>query len=362
MAHIFDFGISQDDAKIEEMALDIKAGDKLLCISSAGEVPLNLLALNDIKIKAIDISVTQNHLVNLKLHAVRVLEPLEAAKFLGFMESTHEHRKIYYKEVFSVLNKKEQLFWNLNSRLIENGIIKAARFEKYIAKFNRIALSIIGRNNLQHLFECETITEQELLFEKKINSLLLKKIFQIAFHPKIYNKRGIASEGLKYSKQKNIAEFFFEKFRDFCCSTLAKQNYFLQFTFFNRVIYPEALPDYLSEDGITRIRKNHENLDIKTISYKQVLEESNEGQFNKFHLSNLGDWMDKGEYAELMKLIYRKSADLGRINSRFIYYKHPIPDELTTYFSFEDQLGKMLSKKDKYPFYGLAPIVIDKRL
>jgi S-adenosylmethionine:diacylglycerol 3-amino-3-carboxypropyl transferase len=143
---------------------------------------------------------------------------------------------------------------------------------------------------------------------------------------------------------------------------LARENYFLQLTFFNHVIYPEALPDYLSQAGMSRIRKTHENLEIKTNSYKQALEESNEGQFNKFHLSNLGDWMDKDDYAALLMLIYKKSADLGRINSRFIYYNHPIPNELINYFSVEEQLGKMLSKKDKYPFYGLAPIVIDKRI
>jgi len=361
MSHIFDFGISQEDASIEQMALEIKEGDNLLCISSAGEVPLNLLALNDIKIKAVDISLTQNHLVNLKLNTVRILEPLEAAKFLGFMEASHQQRNIYYKKVFGLLNKKEKLFWNQNSRFIENGIIKAARFEKYINKFNSIALRIIGRNNLHHLFECESLTEQEVLFDKKINSILLKKIFQIAFHPKLYKNRGVASEGLIYSKQRNVADFFFEKFKDFCCSTLAKQNYFLQFTFFNHVIYPEALPDYLSESGISRIRKNYESIDIETISYEQALEKSDEGQFNKFHLSNLGDWMDKGDYAKLLELIYKKSAVLGRINSRFIYYMHPVPDGLTKYFSSEDQLGKMLSKKDKYPFYGLAPIAIDKR-
>ena len=107
MSHIFDFGISQDDASIEKQALDIKDGDNLLCISSAGEVPLNLLALNNIKVKAVDISVNQNHLVKLKLNAVRSLEPLEAAKFIGFMDTTPEHRNQLYKKVSELLNEDD---------------------------------------------------------------------------------------------------------------------------------------------------------------------------------------------------------------------------------------------------------------
>jgi len=362
MSHIFDFGISQDDASIEKQALDIKDGDNLLCISSAGEVPLNLLALNNIKVKAVDISVNQNHLVKLKLNAVRSLEPLEAAKFIGFMDTTPEHRNQLYKKVSELLNEEEKLFWNLKPSVIERGPIRAARFEKYIKKFNGIALMVIGKKNMLRLFELDSIEEQKEFFDDKINSFFLKKIFQIVFHPKLYKNRGIASEGLIYNEEKNISEFFFNKFRDFCCATQARKNYYLQFTFFNRIIFPECLPDYLSEKGMNRIIKNIYNFNIETVSYTEALENCKEGEFNKFHLSNIGDWMGTDDFSELLKLIDLKSAVKGKINSRFIYHKHCIPKELKEHFTFEEALGRALSKHDKYPFYGLAPINIDKQL
>ncbi len=215
MAYIFDFGISQDDALIEKQALDIKDGDKLLCISSAGEVPLNLLALHNIKIKAVDISVNQNHLVKLKLNAVRSLEPLEAAKFLGYLDTTSEHRNKLYNKVSEFFNEEEKLFWNLNFTVIEKGPIRSARFEKYISKFNGIALMVIGKKNMLHLMELDSIEEQEEFFDNKINSFVLKNIFKIAFHPRLYKNRGIASEGLIYNKEKIISDFFFSKFKSF---------------------------------------------------------------------------------------------------------------------------------------------------
>jgi len=42
MKYLYNFGITQDDVQTERKALDIKDGDHLICIASAGEVPLNL--------------------------------------------------------------------------------------------------------------------------------------------------------------------------------------------------------------------------------------------------------------------------------------------------------------------------------
>lgn len=361
MQHIFDFGISQDDATVEQQALDLRENDSLLCVSSAGEVPLNLLALKNINIKSVDVSINQNHLVNLKLAAIRALEPNEAAAFIGFTESTAEKRKKMFQQLSSFLSEEEILFWNQNLVIIENGPIHAARFEKYINKFNGIALRIIGKKNLLQLFELNTIHEQEDFFDMRINSFLLKKIFQITFHPSIYKNRGIDSEGLIYSKQKSISEFFFNKFRDFCCATIARKNYYLQFTFFNKILFQEAYPEYLQDDGISRIRKNYQKLEVSSSSYIDALEKSTRGEFNKFHLSNIGDWMAMNDYAELLRLINQKSAPTGRIIARYIYYKHPIPDDLKGYLTEDDPLEKKLSVHDKYPFYGITPIKIDKR-
>ena len=79
MEPTFEYGISQEDSRVDARALDLRDGDRLLCISSAGEMPLNLLAMFDIKISAVDILESQNCLTRLKLAATRSLDPEEAA-------------------------------------------------------------------------------------------------------------------------------------------------------------------------------------------------------------------------------------------------------------------------------------------
>ena len=76
MKPLYNYGISQEDARTERRALDIREGDRLLCVASAGEVPLNLLAMGTVAIEAVDISRTQLFLCRLKMAACRVLEPV----------------------------------------------------------------------------------------------------------------------------------------------------------------------------------------------------------------------------------------------------------------------------------------------
>ena len=66
--------------------------------------------------------------------------------------------------------------------------------------------------------------------------------------------------GLTHSGERNIASFFFGRFRDFCTSTIARENHLLQFTFFNRVLFGNALPDYLKEDGNKYLRQRMDQL------------------------------------------------------------------------------------------------------
>ncbi|MCK4344711.1 MAG: DUF3419 family protein [Bacteroidales bacterium] len=356
MEQLFNFGISQDDALTESKALKIKKGDRLLCVASAGEVPLNMLANHELRIDAVDISINQIYLSQLKLHSIQSLEPQEAAKFIGFMESTPEERRKLFQKVTEMLDKNEKLFWHKNIKAIEEGPIRVARFEKYIAKFGWIALNIIRKKRFLKLFELDSIESQQEYFDRYLSTGFLRNIFKFAFHPRIYKNRGMDARGLKHSGKRNIALFFYNRFRDFCSSTPARYNYLLQFTFFNKVLFPEALPDYLAEEGISRILKNYSKLTFRQVSYNQAIIQSHKGEFNKFALSNLCDWMENIEFTELLNLIKEKADFNSRLLSRYIHNNYPIEKDLKKYFKPNYEFGEMLVHSDRYPFYSLVPI------
>lgn len=333
-----------------------KKNDRLLCIASAGEVPLNLLAVQDLRIEAVDISLNQLNLVKIKLHAVCSLEPMEAAAFLGFIDTGAEERKKFFRKVSESMEGYEKLFWLENMNAIEKGPINEARFEKYMTKFNWIGRLIFGKKKLLRLFELETIKAQREFFDRHLSTSLLNIIFKIAFHPKIYKKRGIAPEGLTHSGKRNLSEVFYSRFRDFCSATPARKNYFFQFSLFNKVLFPEALPEYLTEKGVLQIRKNREKLKFRHLPITERLHQSGKGEFNKFHLSNIVDWMSRDEFVCLLRLIKEKAAPSSRIVSCYLHCNYPLPEDLRKHLIPDYQLGERLVRTDRYPFYNLVPI------
>ncbi len=354
MKPLYNYGISQEDARTERRALDIREGDRLLCVASAGEVPLNLLAMEPVAIEAVDISRTQLFLCRLKMAACRVLELQEAAALLGFMDASAEKRRRLFDRAAAYLGDDDRGFWAANMTAVERGPVHAGRFERYLERFSPAALAVLGKRKLRRLFEQDTVAAQREYFDRFLSTTVLKVLFKIAFHPHLYRKRGIAEEGLRHGGKRDIAEFFYGRFRDFCTATPARGNPYLQFCFFGSILFPEALPEYLSEEGMRRVRENPAAIAWRLESYQEALDKSPPGRFNKFHLSNIGDWMGLEEYAGLLAQVSAKAAPSSRAISRFIHLDHPLPEALKERIVRRDKRGEELAGSDRFPFYNLV--------
>lgn len=357
---LYNYGISQEDALTESKALDLKPHDNLLCIASAGEIPLNILALHDIEITAVDTELPQIHLSKLKLQATLNLESDQAAGFLGFMKMNKFERKNIFQSLRPKLSKDEHAFWEQHIRHIENGVINTGRFEQYISRFRPIVRSIIGRRKLSKLLTFKNIEKQREFFNKEINSFFLRLLFKIIFHPRIYKNRGIQEKGLINERDSNMSTFFFSRLRDFCTSTLSRQNYYYQYTFWGHVIHREALPEYLQPSGQINIRNRQDQLRFEHCTFSQSLQHHKPFYFNKFHLSNIGDWMDSNDFKALLFLINKKAADTSSIVYRYIHLYHPIPENLTNVFQENLVKGNNLMKNDRYPFYRIVPMLYSR--
>lgn len=357
MEPLLNFGVSQDDALTEQRALDIQSGDRLLCIASAGEMPLNLAALNDIKIDAVDISLPQIYLTKFKWHAALHLEPVEAAKLIGYMPADNERQKLF-DHLKGHMQEDEKLFWEEHDEMVRRGPVNVARFEQYIKKVSWIGVLILGKKKLQRLFDIDDLQDRRDYFDRHLASRRLKKIFNIAFHPKIYHKRGMADEGLVHSGERNIAEFFFSRFRNFCTSTPPRQNYLFQFTFFNRVLFTEALPEYLSPDGMSMLRQKKGDLSFDNVSFSEKLDKMPKEHYNKFAFSNISDWLSREEFSNLYDLVDEKAAPESRGLLRFIHYAQPVPAHLLETIKIDHDFGEKLVSMDRYPFYSLLPMMI----
>lgn len=357
MDYLYNYGISQEDVRTEIKALDLSDSDSLLCIASAGEIPLNIASLFDVKIKAIDISGNQLKLCRIKQVTGLHPDTIRSASFLGYMDMERNERGLIFRnEIAPHLSEEDRRFWEKNSDALKSGVINAARFERFIQKAAYIGKFMVGSKNLYSLFECASTEEQEDVFDRKIKGLFLKGMFKVTFHPIIYKNRGIDPAGLTHSGTRNIAEFFFHRFRNFCCSTLSRRNYFLQYTFFNKVLFPEAMPEFLQPSYHDRYVTNHNNIEYVAESIDKILTDEDPGKFNKLHISNIGDWQPEDKMQELFRLINKKTTPGARISMRYIHLNHQIPSELPS-IEADYMFGRTLEQSDRYPFYTIVPLI-----
>jgi S-adenosylmethionine-diacylglycerol 3-amino-3-carboxypropyl transferase len=354
MRPLYNYGLSQEDALTEYRALDIERGDRLIAIASGGEIPLNLIALEDLSVEAVDISRGQLSLARLKLAACRALEPAEAASFLGFTGAPAASRRRLFDRVAFFLAEDERRFWRASMSAIERGAIRAGRFETYLRKFSRFVLFVLGEKRLRGLFERDTFVERQDYFDRFLSTAMVKALFRVAFDPRLYRRRGIADEGLTHSGERDIPGFFYGRFRDFCCATPARKNYYLQFVLWGRILFPEALPEYLSPEGLARVRRRHGNIAWREASIEKALAQDPAGTFNKFHLSNIGDWMSRERYAGLLTHLCDRAAPASRAVARYIHLDHPLPGTLSGRLVRDARLAEELIKADRFPFYNLV--------
>lgn len=356
MDFLYNYGISQEDAFTESKALNLASGDSLLCIASAGEIPLNIAATADVKISSADVSADQIRLCRIKQTAALNLDLLKAASFLGYMNMQENKReRIFRDDIMPYLSETDRKYWNENLDAVKGGVINYGRFEKFIIKVAVVGRLVVGKKNLYSLFECNTIEEQKEIFDNKITGLIVNGIFRVAFHPWIYKNRGIDPLGLTHCGARDIGEFFFHRFRNFCCNTLSRENYFLQYTFFNSVLFPEALPEFLQQRIHSRFVINANNIVYQKTSIEKALEIAEPGKFNKIHLSNIGDWMSEKAMTDLFRLIRDKTLPGARIVLRYIHLNHKISDFVPELVA-DYNLGDNLVLNDRYPFYSVVPI------
>jgi len=355
----YDFGISQDDPQVEDHALNLE-NSTLLCIASGGEVPLSILATHNIQIKAVDVSLNQIRLCNLKLAAARTLEPDEAAIFLGFKTDTHEKRAHYLSKVSSILSATEIDFWK--NQDISDGPIWHSRFERYITIFCKLIRHAMGEKRLRQFFDLESLKEQEEYFDKYLHKRINFWFFKIAFSPKLYKKRGLDKQALIHQKGIDMATTFYNKFKKYFTATPASNNYYLQLYFLNEVLFDQALPAYLQPEGVQNIRSRHESLKLEAKSIFEEISSSESLRYENYALSNISDWCDEESMNKLLLNISEKSSPTSNLLIRYIH-KNPVNDSLINKeLNFNEEYQKETYCIDRFPFYSLIKAKIGQKV
>ncbi len=358
MRPAYGFGLSQEDERTEAAALELRAGDRVFCIASAGEMPLSLLALGAGEVVAVDSDPYQLHLLALKLAAVRALPRLEALRFLGYLPASGRERLRGLAPLAEILPEEAARFWSARAPDVAAGVIWRGRYEHYLRLLRTLARPVLRRHHIEALFRAADLDAQHACFERGLGRSAVRALFRVAFHPRVFANRGMDPRSLAQRRSPTaLGEEFFGRFRAFCTSSPARENPLLQLTLLGRLLDPDIAPTCLTAAGAAAIRERHHRLRLRCGDAVELLRGERAGRFDKIHLSNLTDWLAPAAFDALLHEVARVARP-GRAVWRALHVSRSIPADLAAIMRPDAALGERLAARDRFPFYRIVPVAI----
>ena len=359
MVPLYGFGLSQEDEQTEAAALAVAPDDACLCIASAGEMPLSLLAMGAGQVTAVDADPNQIHLAALKLAAIRALDREEALRFLGYLPASPAERRRSLEDASALLPEETRLFWKAHRRVAERGVIWQGRYERYIRLLFSLARPILGRRRLEGLFLQPSLAAQQGYFDARIARPALRALFRVAFDKRVFARRGMDPRSLRFrSSSRPLGDQYFDHFRIFCTARPAAENHLLQLTLLGRLVDSRVSPACLSRPGIEVLRSASDRLELRTQGIREFLQSQPPGRFSKLHLSNLVDWLPEEEFTALLRTAAERLRRPGRLVWRWLHVNRPVPLALREAIRVDLALGERLAATDRFPFYGIVPATV----
>lgn len=291
-----DFGLIRyancwEDADILLQGMSLQAGANVLCIASAGDNALSLLATQPESVHAIDVSKVQLYLTELKQMSFATLEYDELLQFLGIHDHSHATRQQLYKTVSKALTADTRTYWDARSEVIEQGVIYCGKFEQYFHKYRKYVLPLAHKRQTVHrLLEQKSQEEQEDFYHNRWDSIRLRILMNIFFSKYVMGKYGRDPQFLKQVKIP-VAKYIRQKTEQHLQSRLCQDNYFLHMIFTGS--FGNTLPHYLREENFESIRSNIHKLQlIHTSAHEAVAAHS----YDAYCFSNIFEYFSEPDF------------------------------------------------------------------
>ena len=342
-----------EDADILLDALDIRPGDHVLSIGSAGDNSFSMLVNNPELVVAVDINPVQLNLIALKKAAFLTLTYREFLQFLGFEHTTN--RLELFSKVKAELPEDLIEFWSERTDEIESGIIDQGKFEKYFATFQQKILPLIHtQKRIRKLFQPKGAEAQKKFHQSSWSNLRWRLLFKIFFSKFVMGKFGRDPQFLKEVKVP-VSTFILNQSKTHLSSINCQNNYFLQYILTGK--FKTALPHYARLENFDRIKANLNRLEI----YHGLAEDAFKqySTFNKFNLSNIFEYMP----TDLFQSVTNNLVENGRSLSRYAYWNLMVPrrmSEISDQLNYDAKNAQRLHQRDKGFFYG--DFIIDVKI
>ena len=333
-----------EDWRTEAEALRVGSSDSVLCVTGGGDRPLDLLALDPARVVAIDLNPAQNHLLTLKVAAMRRLPFDEYAAFLGLTRAPASWRAQRWHALRGELPPASRGFWDRHRRPIRAGVIYQGRWERY---YRRVAVlaRVLRPRALPALFEFDEIAAQRAFVRERWDTPAWRATFGAVCSP--LTSRLLLRDPAYYAHAGvPVARVLYERMRASLERHLARENFMVSLVLRGRL--PEAdLPPYLTPQGYARIRPRLNRLTIATADVVEYLAAQPPGAFSRLSLSDVPSFLSADGFARLLERVACATAPGGRVVVRQFLTRYALPAELAGRLVRDPQLEARLAAEDR---------------
>ncbi len=353
------YTFGNEDPLSEQLALDIRPDDVVVAVTASGDRPLNLLINPCFKLYSIDLNPIQNHLLALKIEAMRHLDYDSYLKFLG--ASPDSYSPDVTRHILSFLPAEARAYWSSQQHHLKKGILYRGAMERmcyWISCF----LNLFFKKEVDCLFLCETVADQKKCFEETISKKPLFRCFaHWILNPKL-TKRFLSDPGLYEFVDSTIRidAHLIRLIVNYLSVHLIRHNPILNLVFLGKVL-PEAYPTYLRKEGVDEIKGRLNTIEIVHNNIIDFLEKQPEKSIDCFSLSDVASYMSSANFNRLLKAMIRSAKPNARFCIRELMSQHPIDLEIESKIQRNRELEEKLKAIDHCFVYRFITGIINEK-
>jgi S-adenosylmethionine-diacylglycerol 3-amino-3-carboxypropyl transferase len=325
-------------------ALRITDTDTCLSVTGSGCRSLSLLACRPRRLVSVDVCAAQNHLLELKLAALRRLAHEEVLTFLG-VRLGHD-RLEQYAALKKDLSDEAQAYFHDHLRAIEAGILFTGRHETFYRTYVRPLVRLLFGREFDRLFAARDLDEQGAIY-RQIAGPLWRLLIRIGCSPFVY--RYVLRDPSYYAHVDvpSVGNYLLGRLEHTFTHHLARRNHWASFLVYGRYLDDRCVPHYLYAENLEPIRGWAGRLEITTSDLLVFLRHRKDDSFDKFSLSDVSGWVSEERFAEVLTEVVRVGRPGGRVCYRNFLTKRPIPHRLRDWLVRDEPLCAQLDREDR---------------
>jgi S-adenosylmethionine-diacylglycerol 3-amino-3-carboxypropyl transferase len=287
----------------------------VLSVASAGDNVLALLTLDPEEVVAVDLSGPQLAALALRIAAFGALSHDALLRFLGVRDAEPGQRRSTYATLRASLPHEARAFWDDHADAIDNGIIHAGRFERYLRLFRRRVLPFIQpHRRIEALLDQDHLEEQERFYREEWDHWRWRLVFRLFFGRFVMGRLGRDPAFFDHVEG-SVGDRILARTRHALTAIPVRTNPYL--TYIMTGNYGEdALPRYLQPEHYDVVRGR-----LGRVRSTQTPAETVPGPFDAFNLSDIFEYMSDEDHER----VYAALVGHARPGARLAYWNMLAP-------------------------------------